>query len=158
MAGRKISPSLTSLLISNDTSIFSRFYRVYEHKLESTFRQFSWIELNLAETDKTINRNFFETRNCQLFEIDNPPLLFRYLPGGYRNRDAKMRLNRRDTSRRVIKRRVTRTLYIIQTGARSVIAHRCFCAPPRFRATIASQFRLRPVPALALFNCRLKIA
>lgn len=37
-----------------------------------------------------------------------------------------MRLNRRDTSRRVIKRRVTRTLYIIQTGARSVIAHRSF--------------------------------
>lgn len=43
-----------------------------------------------------------------------------------------MRLNRRDTSRRVIKRRVTRTLYIIQTGARSVIAHRCFCAPASF--------------------------
>lgn len=65
-----------------------------------------------------------------------------------------MRLNRRDTSRRVIKRRVTRTLYIIQRGARSVIAHRCFCAPPRFRATISPPSRSRACfIQLPLENC-----
>lgn len=112
---------------------------------KSTFRQFRSIELIRDKKKKKIRNEITncsskqETANSWKLTIARSFFPFDLSSSVYLTlgRGGDMVEPRRENAveparYRVIKRRVTRALYIIQTGVRSVIARHCFCATSSF--------------------------